>query len=72
MANMSTLSTLPGETQNEIVANLDPFSAIALRYTCQHFKRTVPLPLPDEKRDHLRQIECSTSHPLGDKFACYT
>ena len=72
MTNIRTLSTLPGEIQNQIVANLDPFSVIALRYTSQHFKHTVSLPLSGEKQEHLHRIECSTTHPMSEKFACYS
>ena len=72
MTNKCTLLTLPGEIQNNIIANLDALSATALRYTSQYFKRIIPLPPLSRDRGEFHRIECATWHPSSHEFACYT
>ena len=65
---------MPGEVQNQVISNLDVFSAVSLRFTCRHFKHTVSLPRrgSDHEISYLCAIECSSWHPMKDYFACYT
>lgn len=68
-----TLSTIPGELQNQIVAYLEPLSALALRQVNQHFSQIVPRTAFSFRayREFLHALETSSWHPSKDDYACF-
>ncbi len=61
-----TLLNLPGEIQNKIVGELEPFELLLLRVTCRHFRNIIP-PL---KMSELLVAESSTTGIERDLYAC--
>lgn len=62
----TTLPTLPGEIQNMIVGDLEPFDLLLLRATCRHFRNVVPRLDIGE----LLVAECSKTAMERDLYAC--
>ena len=73
MEAIQTISNLPGELQNQIFENLEPFSVLTLRQVNQYFRQILPCSNATYllSPQYLHDIETSSWHPLRSQFACF-
>ena len=72
MHSSVSLSNFPGELQDQIIINLHPSAAVALRQTNIHFHNAVSLSRLDTREVRLYLHERQTRPQNADKLACYT
>ncbi|KAH6658685.1 hypothetical protein BKA67DRAFT_533808 [Truncatella angustata] len=65
--NRASLTILPGETQNQIVASLDGLGQLMLRAVCKHFRGIIPITYR-----LLLEAENSAEARFKDLHACFT
>ena len=72
MGSSPNLYTLPTEIQHQIVLNLHPSAAIALKQTNQYFNACISLYRldPFQVKRYLHEVELRSRH--RDSYACFT